>query len=104
FKWDGKIVGWTSRATFTTHWRYFTEVQPHYLFNTEVLDNDWKYVIIVEGPFDALAVNGISALGGSLTPEQCKWINQSGKTPIVLPDLEKKGESLIDIALREGWH
>lgn len=104
FTWQGRNVGYTARAIFPTRDRYYTNVQSNYIFNSEVVDTDWEYLFIHEGPFDAIAGCGIGMLGDKLTPEQAVWINQSGKIPIVVPDREKQGGNLVDVALKEGWH
>lgn len=104
FRWQGTIVGYTARAIFPTRYRYFTDVQPNYIFNTEVLDNDWKYVFLNEGPFDGIASQGLAFLGNHITDEQVTWVKNSGKIPIVIPDREKGGGTLVDVAIREGWH
>ena len=103
FYWDGEVVGWTGRATFDTKWRYYSDVPNHYLFNTQVTKLGWKYLFINEGPFDALANNGIATLGDHLSQEQISWINQTGLKPIVVPDRMNEGGVLVDTALREGW-
>jgi hypothetical protein len=46
----------------------------------------------------------VATLGDHLSTEQCQWLNTTGKTIIVLPDREKLGGRLVDVALREKWH
>jgi hypothetical protein len=104
FRWNGEIVGWTARAAFPTKNRYHSEVQPHYLFNTDVLGDDWEFLFLCEGPLDAIAINGVSPLGDKLTEEQIKWLNRCGKKVVVVPDQENNGGTLVDVAAREGWH
>lgn len=104
FRWQGKVVGWTARAIFPTRYRYYTSVQPNYIFNTEVVENEWKYLFLNEGPFDGIASNGIALLGDKITSEQIQWIKHTGKIPVVIPDREKQGGALVDAALKEGWY
>jgi len=103
FRWKGQIVGWTARAVFPTKHRYFTEVQPNYMFNTEMVDNDWEYLFLCEGPFDAIAINGVATLGDKITDDQIRWLNQCGKKIVVVPDRVNQGGTLVDTAVREGW-
>lgn len=103
FLWNGEIVGNTARATFETKWRYFTDGPKDFLFNTQVTKQGWKYLFINEGPFDALANNGIATLGDHLNQDQISWINQTGLTPVVVPDRMNEGGVLVDTALKEGW-
>lgn len=104
FRWKGEVVGWTGRATFPTKNRYYSEVQPHYLFNTEVADSNWDFLFLCEGPFDAIAINGVAALGDKLSEEQIQWLRHCGKTIVVVPDMQKGGGTLVDIAVKENWH
>lgn len=104
FKWDDKIVGYTARAIFPTRNRYYSDVPTGYIFNTQVLKNDWEYLFINEGPLDGIASRGIGMLGDQISPDQIKWITQTGRTPIVVPDREKEGGKLVDVALKEGWY
>ena len=104
FRWKGEIVGWTARAVFPTKHRYTTSVQPNYLFNTEVADGDWEYLFLCEGPFDAIAINGVATLGDKITDDQIRWLNQCGKTIVVVPDRVDQGGTLVDVAIKEGWH
>ncbi len=102
---EGKLVGWTARATGDNmKLKYFNQTPPNYLFNIDALSAPRrKYVIIVEGIFDALALDAVATMGARLNDQQIKWINQSDKIKIVVPDRDKAGGRLIDIAMREQW-
>lgn len=103
-RWHGKIVGWTARAIFETKlYRYLRESPKNYIFNTESICDTHRFIIVTEGPFDALAVNGVALLGKNISDEQCRWLNNTNKQIIILPDREKHGGRFVDIALREGW-
>lgn len=104
FKFRDKIVGWTARAIDDVRLRYYTSVQPNYLFNNEVLYRyDRKYVIVVEGPFDAIAIDGVATLGAKITKQQIDWLRRSGKEIILLPDRDLNNSVLIDTAIEHGW-
>ena len=62
-----------------------------------------KFVIVTEGPFDAIAINGISILGSEVNDIQTQLINDLGKRVIVVPDKDKPGEKLIDQAIENRW-
>lgn len=102
-KWEGKIVGYTARACFPSKQRYYKEVQGDYLFNTEVTTRDWEYVFLCEGPFDAIAINGIAVMGGTVTDNQARWLDQLGQKIIVVPDMESGGGYLVDAAVKNNW-
>lgn len=107
FEYAGEVVGYTARLidpATPSKGRYHSEVPSNFIFNNRLLSSQSKYVILVEGPFDALACNGISTLGAKVSDEQAHWINSSGKTVIVLPDRDKRGQQMIDLAVHHGWH
>lgn len=104
FRWNNKIVGWTSRAIFNTKFKYITNVPPNYIFNTEVIKPEHKFIILVEGPFDAISCNGIACLGNKLNDSQINWLNNTGKNIILLPDRDTRSYNLIDIAVKNDWY
>jgi hypothetical protein len=102
---NDKIVGWTGRAiNDDIRSKYHSDNSPDFLFNNHVMDiRERKYLIIPEGPFDALAIDGISPLGSSINDRQASWIDSTGKVPIIVPDPDRAGQALIDVALKRGW-
>lgn len=108
FKYENKIVGWTARYAgkpAKSIPRYFnSELPDNYLFNADVMTKyARKYIIIVEGPFDAIAIDAVGVLGSTLNKSQIAWINANDKEKIILPDRESKNQDLIDIAVEQGW-
>jgi hypothetical protein len=103
FTWNNRVVGYTARAIYPTSYRYYTEAPPKYFFGMETIRPEHKFITLSEGPFDALALGGLASLGDKLGIEQRRWLNQQNKTIIVMPDREKNGGKLVDIALEEGW-
>jgi len=104
FYWRGDIVGYTGRLfTESKKVKYFTEVQPGYVFNLDAQDWKRKFVIVTEGPFDAIAINGVSVLGSEINDVQAQLINDLGKRVIVVPDKDKTGQKLIDMAIEQRW-
>lgn len=108
FRHSGQIVGWTAR--YAGHPpkgtpRYFNSKLPtDYLFNSDqIYYNNRKFIIIVEGPFDAIAIDGVAVLGSTLSKKQIDWLNSSTKEKIVLPDRQRKNQDLIDCAVAENW-
>jgi DNA primase len=83
--------------------KYYTDVQPGYVFNMDAQNWNRKFVIVTEGPFDAIAINGISILGSEVNDIQTQLINDLGKRVIVVPDKDKPGEKLIDQAIENRW-
>lgn len=108
FYWNSKIVGYTGRLIngnpSSSMPRYYTQVPENYLFNNKVLYlQDRVYLIIVEGVFDAIALDGLGLLGSSITNHQISWINSAGVTPIFLPDRDKASDPMIDVAIEQNW-
>jgi len=60
-------------------------------------------VIVVEGPFDAMAIDGVAILGNEISEEQVDIIDSLKREVIVVPDWDKPGQSMIDAALEYGW-
>lgn len=104
FIYKGDIVGYNARLFTDGRDRYYGNIPANYLFNNQALyKNKRKYVLIVEGIFDALAIDGVAALGSTLSKEQRQWINESGLFPVVITDKDKGGQTLIDAAIEEKW-
>lgn len=104
-----KIVGWTARYAGTppkdTPRYYNSELQPGYLFNCDVLNNyTRRYVLVSEGPFDAIALSGVGTLGSELSRQQISWLNSANADIIIVPDRQRKNQGLIDAALENGWY
>lgn len=101
---DGTIVGWTGRAVGPVTPRYFNQTPPNFLFNADVLRRtERRHVILVEGIFDALAVDGVATIGARIADRQIAWLNGLDATKIVVPDRDLAGLRMIDIALKHGW-
>ena len=103
-----KIIGWTGRYAGVppdNTPRYFnSDIPAGYLFNNTVLTKKLrKYVLISEGPFDAVAVDGIATLGSKMNKQQISWLNSSEQEKIIVPDRQLKNQELIDIAIEQGW-
>lgn len=108
FYYKNKIVGWTGRYAGKNPIdvpRYFnSEISDGYLFNADILFNrNRKYILVTEGPFDAIAVNGISALGSTLNQSQINWLNSFEAEKIIVPDRQQQNQELIDTALEQNW-
>jgi DNA primase len=78
-------------------------MQPGYVFGTEFQHSDWQYVIVVEGIFDALCIDGLAVMHNTVNDTQARLIRNLGKEVIVVPDQDKAGIELIDRAVELGW-
>ena len=104
FYWRGDVVGYTGRLFQDTEKvKYVTDVQPGYVFNMDTQDWTRKFVIVTEGPFDAITVSGVSILGSEINDVQRGLINNLNRQVIVVPDRDAPGEKLINQAIEFGW-
>jgi hypothetical protein len=100
---DGKIVGYTGRKIKAGKPKYLTDSQSGYVFNIDSQRDNRSFVIVVEGQFDAIAVDGVSIMTNEPNDVQIARINSLGKKVIAVPDRDKPGAKLIKAALANGW-
>lgn len=100
---QGKIVGSTARKIIDGKPKYITDSQNGYVFNLDSQNKDRKYVILAEGQFDAIAVDGIAIGHNQPNKTQAMRINSLNRQVIVVPDRDRPGAKLIDAALEYGW-
>jgi len=105
FYWKGDVVGYTGRIFVESDKvKYYTDVQPGYVFNMDAQDWSRKFVIVTEGPFDAISVSGVSILGSEVNDVQRDLIDGLNRQVIVVPDRDAPGEKLINQAVEFGWN
>jgi len=105
FYWKGDVVGFTGRMFEQSEKvKYYTDVQPGYVFNMDTQDWSRKFVIVTEGPFDAITISGVSILGSEVNDIQQELIDSLNRKVIVVPDRDRPGEKLINQAIEFGWN
>ena len=104
FTWKNNIIGYTAR-TFDDNVKpkYHSSYEPNYVFNVDKQRPDSKFVIVVEGPCDAMAIDGVSVLSNECSEIQADIIDSLGREVIVVPDADRAGTKLVDCALEYGW-
>ena len=100
---NGVIVGYTGRKIRDGKPKYLTDSQPSYVFNMDMQAPYRKYVIVAEGQFDAIAVDGVAVMHNNVTEAQAARIQALGREVIVVPDQDRAGADLISAALEYGW-
>jgi len=100
---DGIVVGYTGRKITEGKPKYLTDAQPGYVFNIDAQTANRKYVIVVEGQFDAIAVDGCAVMHNSPNNTQIMRLNQLGREVIVVPDRDKAGAVMLKAALENHW-
>jgi hypothetical protein len=103
FKWQGRIVGNTARKVRDGRPKYLSDQHPHFVFNFDGQTEDQKYIFVCEGPFDALAVDGVALLTNEISDQQSRIINSLNTKVIVIPDQDKAGLVLFDRAAELDW-
>lgn len=108
FRYEGRIVGNTARKVIEGKPKYISDQTPGYVFNLDAQnpapwENRKKHVLVVEGPLDALSIDGVALLGAEIMDKQAMLINRLGMEPIVLPDRDKDGLRTIEQALANRW-
>lgn len=100
---EGKIVGWTGRKIKDGKPKYLTDAQPGYVFNLSTQAQNRAYIIVVEGQFDAIAIDGVAIMHNEPNETQASRLTATGKEIIVVPDKDKPGAKMIEKAVEHGW-
>lgn len=102
--WEGKIIGYTSRAFADgVKPKYFSNYEPNFVFNLNNQLRDSKFVIVCEGPFDAMSIDGVAIMSNECSETQAEIIESLGKEVIVVADSDKAGAKLLQNAIEYGW-
>ena len=104
FYYEKRIVGWTARTVQAGKQpKYLSEQQPGYVFNLDTQRSQKIFVIVCEGPVDALYIDGVALLGSEAKDQQALLINRLNKDVIVVPDRDHAGSKLVEQAIDLGW-
>lgn len=113
FYYNGQVIGYTGRAIDDNiKPKYHNSYENNVVFNMDNQKKDSKFVLVMEGPFDAMAVDGVAILGDNISEVQADLIDSLGKEVIVIPDFDTKeikgkkvwtGEKLVNLAIEYGW-
>jgi hypothetical protein len=114
FYYNDKIVGYTARSVDDgIKPKYHSDHPGHFVFNLNKQHKDNSFVLVTEGPFDAMSIDGVSTQTNDISEQQADIIESLGKKVIVVPDFDKHinkqgrevwpGEVTIKRALEYGW-
>jgi len=103
FLYKGVVVGWTARTVGDAKPKYLSEQQPGYVFNLDSQHDEREFVIVSEGPFDALSIDGCALLGAEIKDSQNWLLKQLGKELILVPDKDHEGPRTVEQAIEYGW-
>jgi hypothetical protein len=103
FTYDGRIVGHTTRYLDDKAPRYIHDIQPGYVFGTDLQRANWQHALVMEGVFDALSISGLAVLHAEISDSQARLIRSLGREVPVVPDQDAAGIKLVDRAVELGW-
>lgn len=103
FTHNNQVVGHTTRFLDERTPKYIQDIQHGYVFGTDLQREGWQWAIVVEGVFDALAINGLAVLHAEVNDAQVRLIRSLGREIVVVPDQDEAGMKLIDRAVELGW-
>jgi hypothetical protein len=114
FYWKHELIGYTSRAIVDgIKPKYHNSHDSNFVFNTDRQLTDAKFVLVMEGPFDAMSIDGVAILGSEASDQQIDIIAALNREVIVIPDFDVHyndkgrkvwpGHALIETALDNGW-
>jgi hypothetical protein len=104
FYYEKRIVGWTARSIRpNAKPKYISSQQPGYVFNLDAQHYKKLFTIVVEGPLDAIHIDGVAILKNEFSDQQIKLLNRLGKDIIVVPDRDSAGKSMMEQSLELGY-
>ncbi len=102
-----KLIYYIGRALYDAVKKYETPAisKENILYGFDKLFDyqDKSPLLIVEGYFDAHAINGIGLLGNIITSGQRQWLDRSPREKIYIPDRFGNGMGAGNQALDNGW-
>jgi DNA primase len=99
----GRLVGYTSRFLDNGIPKYHNKQQRGYIFGIDLQHADWNYVIVTEGVFDAISIDGTAVLHNEISNAQAHQLHRLHRKVIVVPDFDEPGLKLIDDAMKHGF-
>lgn len=98
------IIGFTSRAIVDgIKPKYWSSHPADFVFNLDSQKTKNKFVIVCEGPFDAMSIDGVSVSGAEISDIQAEQIDRLQREVIYVPDSDQQGRKTIDRAIELGW-
>jgi 5S rRNA maturation endonuclease (ribonuclease M5) len=104
YYYKNELVGYTART-----WepdvkpKYWSSHPADFVFNLDKQKADSKFVIVCEGPFDAMSIDGVALNGSELSDTQIEQIDRLQREVIVVPDADRAGRKIITRAIEAGW-
>lgn len=104
FYYQNTIVGYTARTVNNnSNPRYLSEQQPGYVFNLDRQTPHRKFVIVCEGPIDAISIDGCAIMGADIKKGQDWLLKQLDREIIFVPDRDHEGPKSVEQAINYEW-
>jgi len=104
FYYQTRLVGYTARLIRERKTvKYISEQQPGYVFNLDNQTYDRRFVLVTEGPLDAISIDGVAVMSNEIGPVQRHLISRLQKQVIVIPDRDASGLKMAEQAMEWGW-
>ena len=104
FYYEKNIIGYTARAIADgIKPKYYSNHPADTVFNLDQQQADWQFVIVCEGPFDAMSVDGVAVSGSEISDQQAELIDRLQREVVVVPDADKASKKFVDRAIELGW-
>lgn len=105
FFYEGMIVGYTARSVDSDKRPKYLASEPEgFVFNLDAQTFDKQFVLVHEGPIDAIYTGGTALLGSEINDQQALLINRLNKDVIVVPDRDSAGKKMVEASISRGWH
>jgi hypothetical protein len=104
FYYEKNIIGYTARAIVDgVKPKYYSNHPADTVFNLDTQQQDWQFVIVCEGPFDAMSVDGVAVSGSEISDQQAELIDRLQREVVVVPDSDQASKKFVDRAIELGW-
>lgn len=100
---DGICVGYTARSIGDAKPKYISEQQPGYVFNLDKQTDNRDFVIVCEGPIDAISIDATALMGAEIKDSQNWLLKQLNREIVLVPDKDHEGPRCVEQALELGW-
>lgn len=101
---EGTLVGYTARSVVSDKRpKYLAEEPADFVFNLDNQGYEKDFVLVFEGPIDAIYMDGCALLGSEISDGQQLLLNRLNKEVIVVPDRDTSGKKLVEDAISRGW-
>lgn len=103
---DGNLIYYQGRSFLQNQKKYLSPSSSKdkvlYGFD-QLFKNTDAPLYVVEGWFDAFAIDGVAVFGNQLSEEQLQWLNRSNRPKVIIPDRLGDGHLLANKAIQLGW-